>query len=256
MSDCLQLEIEGSIATLTLNRPDAFNSINREMREELRARFREIEVNKKLRVVILTANGKAFCAGADLKEGMAESTQDELHESFVPAVQPIRDLDKVVITAVNGITAGIGCTMVTASDLAVMSESAVMNLAFSRIALIPDGGLTWDLVRSLGYKRAYRLMIEGGNLTAQQCLDYGIVNELAPADQVKARARALAEEIAELSPIANKMTKRALRRSMDLALQPAMDYENSLQERAAKSADSLEGVAAFLEKRKANFPGK
>src|SRR5690606_23310065 len=119
MSDCLQLEIEGSIATLTLNRPDSFNSINREMREALRARFREIEVNKKIRVVILTANGKAFCAGADLKEGMAESTQDELHESFVPAVQPLRDMGKVVISAVTGITAGIGCTMVTASDLSV-----------------------------------------------------------------------------------------------------------------------------------------
>jgi 2-(1,2-epoxy-1,2-dihydrophenyl)acetyl-CoA isomerase len=161
----------------------------------------------------------------------------------------------VVISAINGTTAGIGCTMVTASDLAVMSDAAVMNLAFSRIALIPDGGLTWDLVRSMGYKRAFKLMIEGGSLSAEQCLEYGIVNELAPADQLLARARALAEQVAEFSPVANKLTKRALRRSMDLSLQAAVDYESALQERASKSGDSAEGIAAFLEKRKPIFPG-
>jgi 2-(1,2-epoxy-1,2-dihydrophenyl)acetyl-CoA isomerase len=225
------------------------------MREALRDRFRELELNKQVRVVIVTGNGKAFCAGADLKEGFAESVQDQIHERFLPAVQPIREIGQVVISAVNGTAAGIGVTMVTASDMAVMSDAAVMNLAFSRIALIPDGGLTWDLVRSMGYKRAYQLMIEGGSLTAQQCLDYGIVNELTPADQVLARARALAEQVAELSPIANKLTKRALRRSMDLSLQAAVDYESALQERASKSGDSAEGIAAFLEKRKPNFPG-
>ncbi len=255
MADCLQFDIDGSIATLTLNRPDAYNSITQKMRDELRDCWREIELNKTIRAVVLTANGKAFCAGADLKEGFADSVQDQIHQSFLPAVSPIRDIDKPVIAAITGTTAGIGCTLITACDLAVMSDSAVLNLAFSRIALIPDGGLTWDLVRSLGYKRAYQLMVDGGSLSAQQCLDYGIVNELAAADQVKSRARALAEHMAELSPIANKLTKRALRSSMDLGLRAAIDMECSLQERASKSADAREGVAAFLEKRKPNYPG-
>lgn len=255
MADCLQFDIDGSIATLTLNRPDAYNSITQQMRVELRDCWREIEVNKEIRAVVLTANGKAFCAGADLKEGFADSVQDQIHQSFLPAVQPIRDIDKPIIAAITGTTAGIGCTLVTACDLAVMSDSAVLNLAFSRIALIPDGGLTWDLVRSMGYKRAYKLMVEGGSLSAQQCLDYGIVNEVVAADQVKSRARSLAEQMAELSPIANKLTKRALRSSMDLGLRAAVDMECSLQERAAKSADAREGVTAFLEKRKPNFPG-
>ncbi len=255
MADCLQFDIDGAIATVTLNRPEAYNSITQQMRDELRDCWRRIELDKTIRAVILTGNGKAFCAGADLKEGFADSVQDQIHLSFLPAVQPIRDIDKPIIAAINGTTAGIGCTLVTACDLAVMSDSAVLNLAFSRIALIPDGGLTWDLVRSMGYKRAYQLMIEGGSLNAQQCLDYGIVNEIAPADQLQARARVLAEKVAELSPIANKLTKRALHSSMDLALRAAIDMECSLQERAAKSADAREGVAAFLEKRKPSYPG-
>ncbi len=255
MADCLQFDIDGSIATLTLNRPESYNSITQKMRDELRDCWREIELNKKIRAVILTANGKAFCAGADLKEGFAESVQDQIHQSFLPAIQPIRDIDKPIIAAINGTTAGIGCTLITACDLAVMSDAAVLNLAFSRIALVPDGGLTWDLVRSLGYKRTYRLMIEGGSLTPQQCLDYGIVNEVVPADQLQSRARALAEQVAELSPVANKLTKRALHSSMNLGLRAAIDMECALQERAARSADAREGVAAFLEKRKPVYPG-
>src|SRR5690606_7772691 len=202
------------------------------------------------------ANGKGFCAGADLLEGMAESTEDSVLETFGPIITALRKLDKVVLTAVNGVAAGIGAAMVTAADLAVIAEGAYMQMAFSKIALLPDGGLTWDLVRSMGYKRAYRAMIEATNISAQELKEYGIVNEVVPAEELQQYVRDWAERIAQLSPIANKVTKRAMRMSMDLTLEHAVIYEASQQERAAKSADHQAGVEAFKAKTKPVFPGK
>src|SRR5690606_40019135 len=167
------LSIDGHIATLTLNRPKSFNSLTFDMRVLMLEQIRQVELDKTVRVLILNANGKGFCAGADLMEGMAESTEDSVLETFGPIITALRKLDKVVLTAVNGVAAGIGAAMVTASDLAVIAEGAYMQMAFSKIALLPDGGLTWDLVRSMGYKRAYRAMIEATNISAQELKEYG-----------------------------------------------------------------------------------
>lgn len=250
------LSIDGHIATLTLNRPKSFNSLTFDMRVLMLEQIRQVELDKTVRVLILNANGKGFCAGADLMEGMAESTEDSVLETFGPIITALRKLDKVVLTAVNGVAAGIGAAMVTAADLAVIAEGAYMQMAFSKIALLPDGGLTWDLVRSMGYKRAYRAMIEATNISAQELKEYGIVNEVVPAEELQQYVRDWAERIAQLSPIANKVTKRAMRMSMDLTLEHAVIYEASQQERAAKSADHQAGVEAFKAKTKAVFPGK
>jgi len=250
------LSIDGQIATLTLNRPKSFNSLTFDMRVLMLEQIRQVELDKTVRVLILNANGKGFCAGADLMEGMAESTEDSVLETFGPIITALRKLDKVVLTAVNGVAAGIGAAMVTAADLAVIAEGAYMQMAFSKIALLPDGGLTWDLVRSMGYKRAYRAMIEATNISAQELKEYGIVNEVVPAEELQQYVRDWAERIAQLSPIANKVTKRAMRMSMDLTLEHAVIYEASQQERAAKSADHQAGVEAFKAKTKPVFPGK
>lgn len=250
------LSIDGHIATLTLNRPKSFNSLTFDMRVLMLEQIRQVELDKTVRVLILNANGKGFCAGADLMEGMAESTEDSVLETFGPIITALRKLDKVVLTAVNGVAAGIGAAMVTAADLAVIAEGAYMQMAFSKIALLPDGGLTWDLVRSMGYKRAYRAMIEATNISAQELKEYGIVNEVVPAEELQQYVRDWAERIAQLSPIANKVTKRAMRMSMDLTLEHAVIYEASQQERAAKSADHQAGVEAFKAKTKPVFPGK
>jgi len=250
------LSIDGHIATLTLNRPKSFNSLTFDMRVLMLEQIRQVELDKTVRVLILNANGKGFCAGADLMEGMAESTEDSVLETFGPIITALRKLDKVVLTAVNGVAAGIGAAMVTAADLAVIAEGAYMQMAFSKIALLPDGGLTWDLVRSMGYKRAYRAMIEATNISAQELKEYGIVNEVVPAEELQQYVRDWAERIAQLSPIANKVTKRAMRMSRDLTLEHAVIYEASQQERAAKSADHQAGVEAFKAKTKPVFPGK
>jgi 2-(1,2-epoxy-1,2-dihydrophenyl)acetyl-CoA isomerase len=250
------LTIDGHIATITLNRPKAYNALNRELQFLLLEQLRQIELNKTVRVLIFTANGKGFCAGADLTESFGSSTEDAILETFGPIITALRKLDKVVLAAVNGVAAGIGAAMVTAADLAVIAEGAYMQMAFSKIAMLPDGGLTWDLVRSMGYKRAYRAMIEATNISAQELKEYGIVNEVVPADELQQYARDWAERIAQLSPIANKVTKRSMRASMELTLEQAVFYESAQQERASKSDDHHEGVEAFKGKRKPVFPGK
>lgn len=250
------LSIDGQIATLTFNRPKAYNALTLEMRYLMLEQIRQVELDKTVRVLIVNANGKGFCSGADLMEGMAESTEDSVLETFGPIITALRKLDKVVLAAVNGVAAGIGAAVVTAADLAVIAEGAYMQMAFSKIALLPDGGLTWDLVRSMGYKRAYRAMIEATNISAQELKDFGIVNEVVPAEELQQYVRDWAERIAALSPVANKVTKRAMRSSMEMTLEQAVIYEAAQQERASKSADHQEGVEAFKGKRKPVFPGK
>lgn len=250
------LSIDGAIATLTLNRPQAMNAMNAAMRHLLFEQIRQIELDKTVRVLIVNANGRGFCAGADLMEGTPTSAEDELLASFGPVINGLRKLDKVVLAAVNGVVAGIGAALVTAADLAVAADDAYMQLAFSKIALLPDGGLTWDLVRALGYKRAYRAMIEATNISAVELREYGIVNDIVPADQLQQYARDWARRIALLSPIANKLTKRALRVAQESSLEQAILYEAAQQERASKSADHRESIAAFQAKRRPEFPGK
>jgi 2-(1,2-epoxy-1,2-dihydrophenyl)acetyl-CoA isomerase len=159
----------------------------------------------------------------------------------------LRRLDKVVIAAITGVTAGIGLGLIAATDLAVMADNTYVTLAFSKIGLIPDGGVTWELLRALGYKRAYRLMIEAGKLSAAECLEFGIVNEICTQNTVLERALQWAQQIADHSPTANILTKRALHQAAELTLAGAIAYETILQETAVQSADCAGRVRAFIE---------
>lgn len=249
------LEYRGQIAILTLNRPHAYNACNTDIRHGMLEAVWELSNREDIRVVILTANGKGFCAGADLRETFPNNVQMQLHKEYEPSLMGLRRLNKVVIAAVNGAVAGIGCAFVAACDLAVMVEDAYMQLAFSKIALVPDGGITWDLVRALGYKRAYRLMIEAGKLSARECEQYGLVNEVVKEDAL-GYALDWAQRLCELSPVANVLTKRVAHHAEELDIHGTFAIEAELQLVASRSADCAEGVTAFLEKRAPKYPGK
>lgn len=252
----VQIEYRDRIAHLTLNRPEAYNSFNSELRAGMLNAVTELKRRTDIRVIVLTANGKGFCAGADLREGIPPSVSLQIHNEYEPFLLGLRRLDQVVLAAVNGACAGIGCALLAATDLAVMADDAYLQLAFSKIALVPDGGVSWELVRALGYKRAFRLLMEAGRLSAEECLQYGIVNEVVSGADLQMRARQWAEQIAELSPSANALTKRVLRQSLELSLPATIALEAQMQDIASTSADCAEGINAFLEKRKPVYPGK
>lgn len=251
----VKIEYRDRVAQLTLNRPEAYNSFNSDLRAGMLAAVTELKRRTDIRVVILSASGKGFCAGADLREGIPPSVSLQIHNEYEPFLLGLRRLDQVVLAAVNGACAGIGCGLLAATDLAVMAEDAYLQLAFSKIALVPDGGVSWELVRAVGYKRAFRLLMDAGRLSAQECLQYGIVNEIVGAADLQTRAWQWAEQIAELSPTANALTKRVLRQAMELTLPATIAVEAQMQDIASTSADCIEGINAFLEKRKPNYPG-
>lgn len=254
-NSCLTVHRDGMIAELTLNRPDRYNAFGRALREQLVATLHELAFDSNVRVVILTGAGKAFCSGADLREEFYPDLENDVINSYMPAITALRSLNKVVIAAINGVVAGIGAALLTSADLAVMSEDARLDLAFARIGLVPDGGLTWDLLQSIGYKRAMRVMMDGGSLSAQQCLEMGIVNELVPAGDVLSYARDWARRITELSPAANRGIKRSLQFALDATRQQTVAFEAIQQQRNIVGNDFIEGVTAFKEKRKPVFTG-
>ena len=254
-ANAVLLNCEPPIAVITLNRPNDYNAFNADLRSGLLVALRTLEGRRDIRVVIIAGNGPAFCAGQDLKEAFPPSVYTRVHAEVEPVLMGLRRLDKVVIAAVHGVTAGIGIGLIAAADLALMADNTYVTLAFSKIGLIPDGGVTWELLRGLGYKRAFRLMIESGKLTPLECQECGLVNELVPANEIMERALTWAQQLSETSPIANVLTKRVLHQVADLTLAGAIAYETVLQERAAASADCAEGVRAFLEKRPPCFPG-
>jgi 2-(1,2-epoxy-1,2-dihydrophenyl)acetyl-CoA isomerase len=255
--DIVLVERRAGVATITLNRPDTRNAFNAALRSRVLAVLREIATFDDVRVVILSGAGRGFSSGADLKAGITSgSVRMELLQEYAPILLALRRMDVVVLAAVNGAAAGIGAAVVAAADLAIMADDASIQLAFSKLALVPDGGLTWELVRALGYKRAYRLMIEGGKLDAHQCRDFGLVNEIVPAARLMEEAHAWAERLCQLSPTCNALTKRALHQAQHCTFEEAICHEADLQEVAGGSKDCAEGVDAFLNKRPAKFTGR
>lgn len=251
----VRVERQGPVAWLELNRPEALNSFNGDLRVTLLRELEAVAADEGVRAVALTGKGRAFGAGADLREGFAggAETERQLLEEYGPAVACIASMPKPVIVGVEGFASGVSIAHVLAADLSVMSDQAFLMLPFLNIALVPDGGLTWLLERRLGHARAFELAVEATRLPASRCQELGLVNRLAPAGEVTAAVLAWAQALAAKPARAMGLTKQLLRGAAHETLVAQQAVEARLQHACIDSADCQEGIAAFLEKRPARF---
>jgi len=248
---------DGAVLTITLNRPDVLNAFNGAMHKALGAALKEAR-DPEVRAVVITGAGRGFCVGQDLTEfrDAAGDIGDRLHSTYHPNVLAIRALEKPVIAAVNGAAAGAGMSFACACDMRIASDAAVFVPAFVNIGLVPDSGGTFFVTRLLGYARAFEWLCSGRRLTAADAHAWGLVSEVAEADELPARAAELAAELAALPTRAIGMTKRLLDRAPGNGLDDQLDWEAQLQAVATQTEDFAEGVAAFLEKRAPQFKGR
>jgi 2-(1,2-epoxy-1,2-dihydrophenyl)acetyl-CoA isomerase len=259
VTDGLRVEVEGAVATLTLDRPEALNALTVPVKVALREALESIAVDRDVRAVILTGAGRAFCAGQDLAERDepdAAPLAFEVRERYNPIIRALRSMGQPVIAAVNGVAAGAGASLAFACDLRIAAADARFVLAFGRIGLVPDSGATWFLPRLVGPAKAAELALVGDPVDAAEALRLGLVSRVVPGDQLMDVARALAERLAAGAPLALALTKGALQRSMTIDLDEALEGEAKLQGIAGASADHAEGLAAFREKRPPRFSGR
>jgi 2-(1,2-epoxy-1,2-dihydrophenyl)acetyl-CoA isomerase len=256
--ETVKYEQDDSVAVITINRPDAMNSFDDALRRDLLAACEKAAGDSAIRAVVLTGEGRSFSAGADLKSGLDpnRSIEDMLQQEYRPVLESIWNMEKPVIAAVGGSAAGIGVSFALICDLLVMADNAFLLSPFTTISLVPDGGLNWLLVHQLGYRRAFQLSVESERITADRCVELGLANKAVPAEALLEEAVSWAKSLAERAPLSLAATKKAMRHATSGSWATTFDIEAPIQNQLRKSEDSAEGVAAFFEKRKANFKGK
>ena len=256
-------EERGAVALVTLNRPAALNSFDRQMHHDLWAAFDQAEANPAIRAMVLTGAGRGFCAGADLSSFDFTPGPDRvaradpgpiIDQAFNPTTRRIQSLRMPIIAAVNGVAAGAGASVAMACDIAIAAPQASFIQAFSKIGLIPDAGSSWLLVERIGLARALALAMTGDKLPAQQAKDWGVIWEVA--DDPVAAALAMAERLAVMPTKALVATRALLQGATTRSLSEQLDLERDTQSAMGRTHDYFEGVQAFLEKRPAQFKGE
>jgi 2-(1,2-epoxy-1,2-dihydrophenyl)acetyl-CoA isomerase len=260
MSNSILLKIENKIAFITLNRPEVFNSFNREMALSLQSILDDCELNNEVRAIVLSGNGKAFCAGQDLKEVTSPELNPGfkkiLEEHYNPIITRIRSIKKPIIGAINGVAAGAGANIALACDVVVAHEKVNFIQAFSLIGLIPDSAGTYFLPRLIGFQKAQALAMLGDKISAEDAEKMGMIYKVIPFESFEDNVNQLASKLANMPTKALGMIKELFNKSMSNSLEDQLALESKLQIEAAQTEDYAEGVAAFIEKRQPNFKGK
>jgi 2-(1,2-epoxy-1,2-dihydrophenyl)acetyl-CoA isomerase len=261
--ETIQLTVEDSVANVTLNRPERLNAWNQKFGEELRDALLKDAADPSVRAVLITGAGRGFSSGADLKDMLEQAMSgapvpdvgELLRERYHPIITGIRELPKPVVAAVNGPAVGIGCSLALACDLIWAAESAVFGLAFVNIGLVPDGGSTFLVPAAVGKARAHEMALLGQPITAEQALEWGLINRVVPDDKLMEEAGELAKRLAAGPTRSYANSKRALNNSILKIMGEQLDLEAQIQSEMAGTADFTEGVQAFVEKRDPVFKG-
>src|SRR5262245_58777871 len=247
------------LATLTLNAPDKLNAVSRRMIAEIKQAAEDVGADGAVRAVLLTGNGRGFCAGADLSDPDRKTDADSgsaLEKFFNPVIRTMRALPKPTVAAVNGVAAGVGMSFALASDIAIAAKSASFLQAFARIGLLPDGGSTWFLPRLVGEQRARALAMLAPQIKAEQAKEWGLIWDVVEDAELMPKATELARRLADGPTLSLARIKEAMNRANGNDLATQLDLERDFQRELGRSEDFREGVQAFLGKRKANFKGR
>ena len=253
------LKIENNVGFITLNRPEVFNSFNREMAFLMQETLDVCANDTNIRAIVITGSGKAFCAGQDLKEvttpELNPGFRKILDEHYNPIIQKIRTIEKPIVAAVNGVAAGAGANIALACDIVVTTDHASFIQAFSKIGLVPDSAGTFFLPRLIGFQKATALMMLGDKVSAEEALNLGMIYKIFPVSLFEEEVQALSTTLASMPTLALGLTKRLLNQSLTNNLEQQLALESDLQIQASSSNDYKEGVTAFIEKRKPEFKG-
>lgn len=256
----VKTSIDSGVGIITLSDPSTLNAAGLELMADLQAAFDDFAYGDKVRAIVITGEGRGFCSGANLTAGggrpdPAGGPNQSLLRVFNPFVASVRKSPKPLVSAVNGVAAGVGVSLALASDLVVAAESAYFLLAFRRIGLVPDGGATWMLPRLVGKARAMELMLLGEKLPAKTAVEWGLINKCVPDAELMGAAMQYAHALAD-GPASLGLTRNLVWDALDSNWQAQLEAEAYAQGAAQRTTDAREGVMAFVEKRPAKFTGR
>ena len=257
----IRFSIENGLATITLNRPQSLNALSSGLKSDLLDAIRATgQADRGARALLITGEGRAFCAGADLAEGSLAGPERDLGKSLIDDYHPIllelSALNMPVISAVNGVAAGAGMSIAISADIVVAARSAYFLQAFVNIGLVPDAGSTFLLPRLVGAARARAMMVLGERVPAETALDWGLIYEVVDDDKLAEHAKDLGERLAQGPTRALNGIRQLVTQSLKNNYAEQLQAEAQMQREMGSTADSTEGVMAFIQKREANFQGK